>query len=411
MDAHAYPEQLATFVTGVWPEGADPLPERRTLEWLLSTAYQASLLRDETRAVTFRMLVLAPWHLPTDVGPPRALHRLAFETPRKMTPLELRRIAPAAPYDRALLGVVQRDDTGFDVWGILQSGTAWLEQGSSGGVPRGALVVLVSGPGRVAVACGDETLAEIRAGLISGPAFDVFASSWFKSRFEDVRRELKELHLAERAEAAVPYRDIDKQRFRAISQNVLRRSLSAIREARHGGLIVFVTPDDPAWRRFARIKYPFQDDEARRRYRAIILSRMRFLATHGPDDHGEAMAAELAELDEAAVEMSQLIASLAAVDGAVVLTRRFEIMGFGVEITATPDLSGVHTALDLEGTDRVFESIDGVGTRHRASYRFCAAVPDAVATVVSQDGGIQFVATDRGDVIRWEHSAAGSIEV
>ena len=59
----------------------------------------------------------------------------------------------------------------------------------------------------------------------------------------------------------------------------------------------------------------------------------------------------------------------------------------------------------------IFESIGGVGTRHRASYRFCAAVPDAVATVISQDGGIQFVAQSRGEVVRWEHSAAGSIEV
>ena len=56
----------------------------------------------------------------------------------------------------------------------------------------------------------------------------------------------------------------------------------------------------------------------------------------------------------------------------------------------------------------IFESIGGVGTRHRASYRFCAAVPDAVATVISQDGGIQFVAQSRGEVVRWEHSAAGS---
>ncbi len=411
MDAHAYPEQLATFVGGVWPEGAEPLPERRALEWLLSTAYQASLLRDETRAVTFRMLVVQPWRVPTEGGPPRSLHRLAFEEPRKMTPLELRRVSPAAPYDRALLGVVQRDGAGFDIWGLLRSGPSWLEQGAAGAVPRGSLVVLVSGPGRVAIACGDETLAEIRGGLISGPAFDVFSSAWFKGRFDDVRRELKELHLAERAQASVVFRDLDKQRIRAISQNVLRRSLSAIREARHGGLIVLVTPDDPSWRKFARIKYPFQDDEARRRHRALTLARLRFVATHGPDDHSEAAAAELADIDEAAVEMSQLIASLAAVDGAVVLTRRFEIMGFGVEITATPDLQGVHTALDLEGTDRIFESIDGVGTRHRASYRFCAAVPDAVATVVSQDGGIQFVASDRGEVVRWEHSAAGSIEV
>jgi DNA integrity scanning protein DisA with diadenylate cyclase activity len=50
--------------------------------------------------------------------------------------------------------------------------------------------------------------------------------------------------------------------------------------------------------------------------------------------------------------------------------------------------------------------VDAVGTRHRSAYRLCAAVPGAVALVVSQDGGVRFV-TRRGDAVTyWDHGAA-----
>ena len=54
--------------------------------------------------------------------------------------------------------------------------------------------------------------------------------------------------------------------------------------------------------------------------------------------------------------MSHLIASLANVDGAVVLTKRFEILGFGAEIAGElPHVTEVRRALDLEADRFVTE--------------------------------------------------------
>src|SRR5215208_5753979 len=64
---HAYPDDLASFVREHWEdssrgaEGAkderdDSLPAAPVLEALLSTCYQASLLREEERSVTFRLI-------------------------------------------------------------------------------------------------------------------------------------------------------------------------------------------------------------------------------------------------------------------------------------------------------------------------------------------------------------------
>ena len=85
------------------------------------------------------------------------------------------------------------------------------------------------------------------------------------------------------------------------------------------------------------------------------------------------------------------MASLATVDGAVVMNRRFELLGFGGEITVAEPVPQIHRAVDLEATETIAAMVDGEGTRHRSVYRLCQAVPDSLAFVVSQDGGITVV--------------------
>jgi DNA integrity scanning protein DisA with diadenylate cyclase activity len=114
---------------------------------------------------------------------------------------------------------------------------------------------------------------------------------------------------------------------------------------------------------------------------------------------------ELASMRDAIFEMSQLIAALSEVDGAVVMTKRFELLGFGAEIVGDlPQVEHVARALDLEAEDSVAEPLVADGTRHRSAYRLCSRVPDALALVVSQDGGVRFVAAHRGEVTFWDHA-------
>ena len=46
-------------------------------------------------------------------------------------------------------------------------------------------------------------------------------------------------------------------------------------------------------------------------------------------------SAIFSSLDEAIFEVAHLIAALSAVDGAVVITKRFELLSFGAEISAS----------------------------------------------------------------------------
>jgi hypothetical protein len=161
-------------------------------------------------------------------------------------------------------------------------------------------------------------------------------------------------------------------------------------------------------------KYAFRDAAPRRRFRSLVLGILERLATRAaragveasPESYRHDDDPRIADLDEGLFEMSHLIAALAQVDGAVVLTKRLDILGFGAEIAGDmPTVTEVRRALDLEAESFASEIVDDVGTRHRSAYRLSEAVPAGLAIVISQDGGVRFVNRHRGFVTYWEHGA------
>lgn len=434
--SHAYPKQLAGAASSRWIEleklsdpgecalRRDALPPPASFERLLSVAYQASLLQEEDRAIRFRLFVGDGDRLPPDAGPPDGLHVLRFAEPRPYNEHEIRRLAPAAKYHRALIGVRPATNEDFQIWGILQSGPRWMQSARGGRglpspVPRDVVVVRVAGPGLVAVGVGDVTVAELRGGRLQGGPIDTFEAEWLATRFAHVRAEIAAEHECAMAGQGIP---LDAGVARKISQQMFKRVISILREAHHGGTVLMV----PAERAASllgdggslRLKYSFADGEPRRRHRALIRAVMRELALAAAEAHPRPERAgwglyqgssrpSIVQLDEAILEISQLLGALADVDGAVVLTDRFELLGFGGEITGRlPELVSVRHALDLEASVWDEVPIDSVGTRHRSAYRFCAKERDALAIVVSQDGAVQFVAWQEGAPTFWEHMPA-----
>jgi hypothetical protein len=439
---HAYPGRLAEFARARWrellalpdPGPCDPhkgvLPAPPALEHLLSIAYQASLLQEEDRPVRFRLFVGDPSCLPPGVGPPQGLHCLRFSEPRRYDEHEIRRLAPAAKFTRALIGVRSTPDGGFEIWGMLQSGPRWLQSARGGRplpspVPADGVVVRAVGPGRLAIALGEVILAELRGGQLQSSTMDVFESRWLSSRFVRLRTELFAEHEeAMRGQADIP---LDEDVTRKVAQQMVKRLVATMRDAHHGGTLLFVPREHAASLMTdggaIRLKYAFEDMEPRRRYRSLILAVMRELVAAGAETsprpervgwsaYRASTRAAIVSLDEAILEMSQLLAALAEVDGAVLLTDTFEVLGFGGEIVGTlPEIRSVRRALDLEATVWEAVPIDHVGTRHRSAYRLCAQEPEAVAIVVSHDGGVQFVSCRDGAPTYWEHVPVTGAEV
>lgn len=463
--AYAYPEDLARLVRERWvitgvasgamrrvseaansasdvaygiANGPVSVAALEKLEELLATCYQSSFLREEERPVTFRAILAKPETFPEAGGPPDGLQRLEFTETRPLSPTELRRLSVAAEFHQALVGVgvdesVTDKGFGLHIWGLIHQGSRWLEhvQGGRGGsVPLpNAPIVHVGGPGHLEVYKGFELVGKLEGGRLSSARADLFNSQWLPAGFYVLRDKVAELHEADRNRArefcGERWATLEADLERQIGERMMKRVISVVRDAHHGGTILLIPSritaqlsDDNS---YMDIKYPFKEGKSRYRYRDLIVGMLNRLAqiygTTGDEPSGGYSASEtvgwrefefstdrqIAVLDEALFEQAHLISGLAASDGAVVLDEQNELLGFGAEISGRlPVVDTVARALDLEGESTAQESPEEVGTRHRSAYRLCGALPGVLAVVISQDGGVRFVCQKQGQVTYWD---------
>ncbi len=439
-NVHAYPRELVSFIFDLWQDpsfvdrllaiGMDPLfelPDPSILEQIFSTCYQASLMREEERTVMFRLIMGDPEVFQDDSGPPTGLHRLYFTNPRPFNEAELHRLAPAADFRRTLIGIRLDEKNILQIWGLVHSGTRWMQTVRGGrktfpSLPL-CLVIYATSPGRLSVCLGPEMIASLNNGRVTSPYPDVFTANWLAESFADVRLEMRNLHEAARAQAGKPWAIINSEFGRDIAQQASRRIISEIRNSRHGGMLVYLPPD--AARCLSKqnsliaVKYPFREDEPRQRFRTLLLRIMNTLAKMygdpkdperiiGWQEYVTCRSEAISLLDEAFFDLAHFVAALSATDGAVVMTKRGEILGFGGLISGDINQVGaVNRALDIEGTLTELEPIEGVGTRHRAAYRLCQELHDALVVVISQDGTVRIVKWHNGGVTYWDQAPTG----
>ena len=431
---YSYPGDLARFLRDRWrdvsgsPGGVDPLPDATALEGFFAACYQASMLREEERPVVFRAILAEPALFDPEGRPPEGLQRLEFPHPLPFDPRELRRLSVAADPQRTLIGVGQYREGGLRIWGLINSGTRWLRDvqgGRRAGAPLpSAPVVHVNAPGSIEAYRGHELVGKLQEGRLSGLRVDLFESEWLPEQFSRFLEELVERHEVARNRA----RELSGERWAPleptfplrIAERMMKRVISVLRDARHGGTVIFVPsenagepfPEDP----YIDLRYRFADDRARQSFPDLVVGILNRLAqVYGTADHEQEPGAagweefetttdaQIETLDEAIFDVAHLIAGLAAADGAVILNKPNELLGFGAMISGRlPDVESVWRALDLEGEKVVEEGTANVGARHRSAYRLAAALPGAVAIVISQDGGVRFVCRKGGRVTYWE---------
>ncbi len=434
-EVSAYPKDLAAFVLDHWQAGSNrecpSLPNSSELEHLISICYQASLLRDEERPVSFRLILLPPDLFPPDQGPPIGLHRLLFSEPLAFTERELRKLSPSVDFYGSLIGLWHGGTSGFSIWGIVHSGSRWAQSLHGGGkgfepLPD-SLVINVTSPGRITVNKGSAEIATLNSGKIVSPSTAVFDSMWIRSEFSSIVNEELSLHLEARKRAKKPWSAIDPDFFGTMKKQVLMRIIGRIRSYRHGGTLISI-PDELkeeflSNNPYVRLKYRFVDEEPSRRFRTLIVKIANELAelygsTENPGRKAgwtEYLASKnrtLSRLDESLFEWAHLVAGMTQVDGAVLVTHRLELIGYGAEISGKLGrVDEVAKALDSEGIENLKEQTGGIGTRHNSAYSFCNALHNAAVVVVSQDGTAQLVKWNVNRVTVWEQLLPSLIEV
>lgn len=419
MRSLSYPPDLAKYVVEHWPADRKLNLSLEQLCEVLSVCFQASMTSEEGRPTRFRLLLTPHERLPESGAPNEGVLRLQLDQTRPFTADELRRLSPATPFETSLIAAHLEDDK-LRIWGVAHSGPAWLAPtwGGRSLVPNWTFdpIVHVTAPGHLAVRCAGKLIGGLERGLLLDAAMDVFESHWLREMFAREREEVQRVHSVLQEKSAFPTA-VEQSLVGKVSQHMLRRAIQLIRGGRHGGMILVAEDEHEAGvepvPKSVHLKYRFFGDEPTRRFGTLLIRLLDELAAGtekssvGWADFEADRSQKLEKLEQAIFEISRSIASLGSVDGAVVLNKRFELIGFGAEVSAEiPSPVRVYRALDVEGEERQVDQVASVGTRHRAAYRFVQDHPRGLAIVISQDGAVRFVANRDGQVLFWEQSVS-----
>jgi hypothetical protein len=315
-------------------------PDVPTLEAIIDVAFWASLRREEGYAPKISLAFLPP---------EQAVRPLMFERPLALDASALARIAPAVERPGIHLGVWTRDGQ-LSVWGTTRT------------IPMFCFVLEVASPGLLVIKHhgGEESGKFVNVAVLEGDHLKIVDER--ASSLPDCPPLLTSLL------------GFDAPASWSESVNVLVQLAVSMRAHRRGGALLVVPAGTETWREsiVRPISYAISPSFA----------ELVDLMGETPPDRRV--------WQDALGRAIETIAGLTAVDGATVLTDRYELVAFGAKIARREGSARVELVM-------VTEPIEGAvaatmhpselgGTRHLSAAQFVHDQQDAVALVASQDG-------------------------
>jgi len=356
--------------------------------------------------------------------------------PRPVSVHELLRLAPAVDPLRSIILLGDRTNLGLakgpplEIWGLLHLGSEWWElvsgRSDTATRPPGSLTVTTFAPGELTVSSGGSVLLRLRDGTVqdastielSEGAIGDFLRPAADALYVGACAKLERSRFSEFADGD----DHPRTMYYHTLLNILLRT----RECQHGGSFVIVPDElgmtDPRLADRITIKYLVDaplvwDDLVSESVSTAELTDLlsspedvpaarRRLVRKQRDDPRclERASSRRGHLRHRIHDFELFAASLSGVDGAVVMTKRLKVLGFGAEITATsPALSSVQQGADARGTKGVSIPITSFGTRHRSAFRFCSSFEEGMCFVVSQDGQVKGIKRVGPSLVMWNN--------
>ena len=341
------------------------LPPREILEDICHVLLNVSTMREEGRFPSFRVCFIRPDSelLSTYIYS----HASLFDAPLEFSEKELYRLAPALNADISYL-LLDISGKEYKITGILSAFTIWekiiIREVSIGNrLPR-IPNIYVKGAGELEACFGESPIVDYKSG-----ASVIFRTNTFITTL-----------------AAKQLRN-GSNRTQEERLRLIYRILWRIRQYRHGALL-YIVPSADACEKYLDIKYKLP---------------IRYL--FGSEERSS-QAAEVRKAKDG-ITYAELIAKFSAVDGAVVLTKDLDLVGFGAE-TLVDSVSRKHPRMRFVEYDDSVNSkktFHDNGMRHRACYYLCDNVEDAVSVIISQDGIVKVCTKSDGEVIVYDNVA------
>jgi hypothetical protein len=319
-------------------------PDTAAIEAIVETAFWASLRREEGYVPRISLAWVAPDAATEAVEAP-----MRFERRLPLAAQPLTRLGPAVERPGIHLGV-WRDAGEFFVWGATRS------------LPAFCLVLEVIAPGLLVVKQSrDESEKYVNVAVLQGDEIKMIDEQ--SARLDDCPDMLTSLL------------GFDTQHASSESVNVLIHLSISMRAHGRGGSLLVVPANTEAWRE--SMVQPVL-------YALAPPSSALADLMHSRDD-GDPNRLWLDALRSAV----DSVAGLTAVDGATVITDRYEVLAFGAKIVRRGSLqvADVIVTEPIEGARaEVVEPGQLGGTRHLSAAQFVHDQRDALALVASQDG-------------------------
>jgi hypothetical protein len=320
-----------------------PAPEAAVIQAIVDAAFWASLRREEGRSPRLSLAFL---------GPDRARLAVTFERALPLSAHPLTRVAPAVERPGIHLGV-WREGGELCVWGATRN------------LPPLCFVVEVIAPGLLVIkqSPADDAGKFVNLAVIQGDEIKIVDQ--LAAKVPDCPSLLKSLI------------GFDLQHTPADSTNGLIQLAISMRAHGHGGSLLVVPSNTNEWRH--SIVQPIAYEVS------PIFSGLADLMQ--ADD---VVRAERWWQDSIRRAVDA-IGGLTAVDGATILTDRYELLAFGAKIirrSGSPQVTRVVVTEPIEGsTADIVDPAQLGGTRHLSAAQFEQDQRDAIALVASQDGG------------------------
>ena len=334
---------FAEHIEGAIARGvaAADVPPLDAIEAMIETAFWASLRREEGYIPKISLAFLSS---------ERAPNALRFAQPLPLEAAALTRVAPAVERAGIHLGV-QRGPDGWSVWGTVRS------------LPRFCFVLEASAPGLLVV-------KHQRGEPGKFVNIAVLESDQIKIVDEDASS------LPDCPPLLESLLGFESPRSWVDTVNVLVQLAVSMRGHGRGGLLLVVPPDGDAWREsiIQPMSYGVEPP----------FTALADVAVAQPAD------GDLGVWQQKLARTVDAVAGLTAVDGAAIITRRYDLVAFGAKITrrrGSPPVEQVTVTEPIEGgIAAIVHPSQLGGTRHLSAAQFVHDQRDALALVASQDG-------------------------
>ncbi|MFB6415053.1 MULTISPECIES: putative sensor domain DACNV-containing protein [Bradyrhizobium] len=402
---NAFPKDLAKKVVDRWSNMVagdyvtPPLPSAGLLRQLFEVAYLTAAAPEEARYPQFNLLAV-PKETPEEG---RAGNTWKLTHPRPLSIDELRRIAPSVDFKKSAV-LVEWDNRDWQITGLVDLGTSWgrarIGLQYEYDHPK-ALFVQVERPGKIKVYQGEFLVASLSDGKL--PRFDGIDSHLALHR--PVHRGLEKL-----AERIVPPEEEHPREYHnfifTAHWNIFAAISNCISDEAHGGALIIIPPGTIPSEHEVRVKYRQNSENLADAFVEFINERNRcvdFIIRVESGQSSEALQGawaqselRLAKAQSKLVEAIRFVARLSGCDGALLISEDLRFLGFGTEIRAEfePKSKVWEVLEEMRNTGREMD-VEQFGLRHRSAIKLVSKQPGYTAVVVSQDGPISVVWSDR----------------